>query len=129
MLWKHLTLKQASGMAAEEKAKAFLIQAGLFCVEQNFRCPQGEIDLIMKEGETFVFVEVRYRKQQEYGSPLATVTLSKQNKIVKTAALFMLQKGLLQKHAMRFDVIGFTGPLAEAEPLWIKQAFLPINRY
>ena len=107
------------GQAAEEAAAKYLQQQGLRQVESNFTTKTGEIDLIMRDAETLVFVEVRYRNTNAYGLPQATVDHHKQRKLIKTAHYY------LQTHkldvACRFDVIAISGNLRNIE--WIKNAF------
>lgn len=94
---------QNMGYQAELAAQRFLKYHGFKILHCNFRCKLGEIDIIGKENKTVVFVEVRYRKYNSYGSGAATVTRQKQKKIVKTAALY-LQRFCLDVEC-RFDVI------------------------
>ena len=73
------------GRKYEEKAAELLEKQGYFILERNYRCKQGEIDLIGKEGEYLCFIEVKYRSDLSYGSPLEAVTKAKQRKISRTA--------------------------------------------
>jgi len=109
------------GKAAEQDAYDYLIQQGLRPVEKNYSCKLGEIDLIMKDRETLVFIEVRYRTREEYGDALASVTLSKQRKIIRTAQYYLQQENLYDQIACRFDVI--TPVTATQKFHWIKDAF------
>ncbi len=108
------------GDQAETLACSHLQQTGLQLVEKNYRCKGGEIDLIMRDGESLVFVEVRFRKSSSFGSAAESVTASKQRKLI-TAASHYLQR---QRNSWpcRFDVVGITG---EHDPViqWIKDAF------
>jgi putative endonuclease len=79
----------------------------------------GEIDLIMREGETLVIVEVRFRKNATYGSALESVTVSKQAKLIATTE-FYLNTFTGDMPAIRFDVIGIVG---EGELQWVQNAF------
>lgn len=107
-----------SGQVFEDKACAFLKKQGLKLVEKNYRCRNGEIDLIMQDKNHLVFVEVRYRKNNEYGSAVETVDKSKIKKLVTTAQHYLLQNKL--DIPTRFDVIGFDASL---KPNWISNAF------
>lgn len=120
---KQLSPRQEIGMAAQAIAKAFLCKQGLRYLTQNFTCPQGEIDLIMADKETIVFIEVRYRKRADFGSALDSITRRKQLKIMKTACVYMMKEACYHTKAMRFDVISLEGSLDQAQPVWIKQAF------
>lgn len=111
------------GQLYERKAAAWLRQQGLKVTHCNVYSRYGEIDLIARHGEVMVFVEVRYRQQEKHGSPLATVTVSKQQKIRLTARHFLQKNGLTNKMPCRFDVIGITGHGRELEYRWIKNAF------
>ncbi len=87
-------------------------------MESNYRCRHGEIDLIMRDGDTLVFVEVRYRRNRDYGGAAASVGRNKIRKIVKTG-LHYLQRHHLDT-ACRFDVVAIDG---DGEPQWIQRAF------
>ena len=115
------TSKQVSGDAAEDDALTFLLQQGLVEVERNFRCKGGEIDLIMRERDTIVFVEVRKRSKNDFGGALASVTRTKQKRLIVAAQVF------LQRYRMppdcRFDVIGYDGE----QMTWLKNAVEAIS--
>ncbi len=107
------------GENAEQQACDFLTLQGLALVERNFRSPYGEIDLIMRDGETLVFVEVRYRKNAKFGGALESVTPSKQAKISATTEIYL--NALENKiPRIRFDVVGILG---DGELQWVKNAF------
>lgn len=94
--------KNNAGLAAEKIAATFLTQKGLKLVTQNYHCRYGEVDLIMKEGNTLVFIEVRLRSNSTFGNAAESITLQKQQKLIATAQHF------LQTHqdcACRFDAI------------------------
>ncbi|ASU36964.1 YraN family protein [Herbaspirillum sp. meg3] len=115
------TSKQVSGDAAEDDALAFLLKQGLIEVERNFRCKGGEIDLIMRERDTIVFVEVRKRSKSNFGGALASVTRTKQRRLIIAAQVY------LQRYRMppdcRFDVIGYDGE----QMTWLKNAVEAIS--
>lgn len=111
------------GAVAESLAAEYLTQQGLTMLSQNFRCKQGEIDLICRDDDTIVFVEVRHRSHSDYGSAGITVTRPKQLKIIKAATLFLLQQGWYNKKVVRFDIVAINGPLSAPDIEWIKQAF------
>jgi putative endonuclease len=108
-----------SGELAEQRACDFLLSHQLILVERNFRCVHGELDLIMREGETLVIVEVRFRKNAKYGSALESVTTSKQAKLIATTE-FYLNTLTSDMPAIRFDVIGISG---EGELQWVQNTF------
>ncbi|KTC68778.1 hypothetical protein Lbir_2311 [Legionella birminghamensis] len=111
----------AFGKQLEQRAVTFLSRQGLQLLESNFQCRWGEIDLIMREGLTLVFVEVRARSSSEYGGAIASITAAKRRKLTKTANYYLLAKKLQDKCAARFDVVLFEGKQLEIE--WIKNAF------
>jgi putative endonuclease len=106
------------GAQAEQQALDYLLAQGLRLVERNFRCRGGEIDLIMREGEQLVFVEVRYRRSARYGGALASVDRRKQGRLI-TAALHYLQRHRTAG-ATRFDVVALEG---ETPVQWVRNAF------
>jgi putative endonuclease len=110
-----------AGHAAELQARDYLIAQGLQWLESNYRCRFGEIDLIMRDKDYLVFVEVRARVSRLYGGAVASVSYSKQQKLIKTASSYLLSRKLHDKHPMRFDVLGFEGSSANLN--WIKNAF------
>ncbi len=108
------------GKVAEELACAFLIKQGFELITKNFYSRFGEIDLIMQDQTTLVFIEVRYRKNLAYGGAKESITPSKQIKIQKTALSYMQKKG--REVNARFDVIAITGE-DDNNIEWIKNAF------
>lgn len=109
------------GNEAETLAQRYLEQRGLSTVERNYRCKMGEIDIIMKDQDSLVFVEVRYRKQNAFGSAAESVTATKQKKIIR-AAYHYLQAHHQQNTACRFDVLAISGVQSERIE-WIPNAF------
>lgn len=107
------------GVQYEQQALAFLKAQGLLLVCQNFYCRFGEIDLIMSDDDTLVFIEVRYRKNQDYGGATASVTLQKQKKLIKTAKHYLSQ--LDNEPYCRFDVVAISEKTTQ--PQWIQDAF------
>lgn len=105
-------------------ARLHLERQGFDFITANYQCKTGEIDLIMRDREVLVFVEVRYRKETHLGNPLETVTYSKQRKLIRTAQFFLQQHFGNQWPPCRFDVIGISGEL-DNSPLieWIGNAF------
>jgi putative endonuclease len=108
------------GEQSEQLACDFLIAQGLTLVERNFRCPYGELDLIMKDGKALVIVEVRYRKNAKFGSALESVTRSKQTKIIAATEVYLNTLPNDDLMPMRFDVVGILG---EGDLQWVKNAF------
>lgn len=116
-----LLSKRAQGQHYEVAAEKHLISCGLSPIERNFLIKGGELDLIMKDGETIVFVEVRYRKSQAYGHAAETVTASKMKKLIKTATLWLSKNGLsVYSTDFRFDLVAIHQQGEQIE--WIKNA-------
>lgn len=112
------------GEKTELFAQSYLEGKGLTHIASNFHSKSGEIDLIFKEQNTLVFVEVKYRKSPAYGGPLSAVSQSKQQKLRSTAAFYMQQCGINENNtACRFDVIGLIGSMKQPEVTWLKNAF------
>jgi putative endonuclease len=101
-------LTQNTGKSAEEFAKHYLLRKGLTFIDQNYRCKYGEIDLIMRDKKITVFVEVRYRKSEHFGSGAETVDYHKQRKLLATASHYLQNNTKAAKHACRFDVISLS---------------------
>jgi putative endonuclease len=101
------TTRQAIGRHAEQLAEHYLTQQGLRLLERNFRCRSGEIDLIMTDNETVVFVEVRYRKHQSFGGAAASVDQRKQRRLL-LAAQHYLQRSNNMERLCRFDVVAIS---------------------
>lgn len=115
--------RQKRGKDAEQHALNYLVQQKLRPIQANYYCRFGEIDLIMQDGDTIVFVEVRLRSKTTFGGAAASVTPTKQNKIIKAAQLFLSQNPRLQNKNCRFDVIAYEYDAAPLHPLWYKDAF------
>ena len=113
-----------TGDDAERIAERFLTTHGLKLVARNYRCRYGEIDLIMQDCESLVFVEVRLRKplhgKVDFGGALASITTSKQAKIIATAQHYLA--GMKQLPPCRFDVVLLNG-LNVTNVEWLKGAF------
>lgn len=101
--------KRAVGAAYEDKAVEYLKSHGYFILCRNFRCRQGEIDIIAREGESLVFIEVKYRRNAKRGIPEEAVTFAKQRTICRTADYYRLQKGYGEETLCRFDVVAILG--------------------
>ncbi|NLW03871.1 MAG: YraN family protein [Pseudomonadaceae bacterium] len=117
------TNKQHLGQAAEDAAALLLQQQGLELIERNFNCKTGEIDLIFKDNEQLVFVEVRFRKNQLFGGAAASVTLAKQQKLQRAAHFYLSR--WQQPPTCRFDVMAMTFNTSQQIICenWIKNAF------
>lgn len=121
---EHLkTAKQIKGIRAEEIAKQYLENAGLTLFQSNFLCKLGEIDLIMQEKETLVFVEVRYRHSVAHGTGAETIQYYKRLRIIRAAKFFLKSKKWTNTKPCRFDVVDLSGELSNPSIRWIKSAF------
>ncbi len=112
---------QQIGRAAEEKALAYLQEKGLKLVTRNFNCRLGEIDLIMRDREYLVFIEVRSRTNTNYGGGLASITYAKKQKIIKATTYYLLKNRVHDKFPLRFDVISLDG--TSSSIVWLQDAF------
>ncbi len=121
------TLAMITGQKNERLAERFLKQKGLKLIERNYRCRAGEIDLIMADGDSLVFVEVRFRKHKKYGSASESVNLRKQQKLIKAAQYYLLAHFHSHEPACRFDVVAIDGnqtPKLSQNPIeWLPNAF------
>ena len=111
-----MTAKQAKGNAAEEAAARLLTSHGLQVVARNFRVRGGEIDLVCRDGALTVFVEVRLRTRQDYGGAAASITATKQARLILAARHWLARHG---DTICRFDAVLSDGEKME----WIKDAF------
>ena len=112
------------GRMAENLALRYLQGQKLALLERNFRSRFGEIDLIMRENDTIIFVEVRARKTTAFLHPVESITYAKQSKIRKTSEAFMQKNTVLDRLDQRFDVVTLTGSEARGMKIeWIKAAF------
>lgn len=109
--------KRSIGTFYEERACEFLQEQGIIIIQKNFRCKQGEIDIIGKDGNCIVFTEVKYRKSDDYGHAFFAVDIKKQIKICRCAACFCMKNSWVSE--FRYDVIGISDTKIE----WIKDAF------
>ncbi len=113
--------KTSQGTASEDLACRYLEDQGLILMERNYRCRVGELDLIMRDQQHLVFVEVRSRRSSRYGTPAETVTVSKQRRLIRAASYY------LQRHRFnmpcRFDIIAIIHATEKPSLQWIKNAF------
>ena len=112
-----------SGKSAETRAEEYLTQQGLSCLTRNYRCRVGEIDLVMRDGACLVFVEVRYRKNRNYGGAIESITVSKQAKIKRAAEIYMQKHPKQNYQSCRFDVVAASGDTDNLKMDWLINAF------
>ncbi len=111
--------KNNAGREAEKIAATFLQSKGLRLIAENYHCRFGEIDLVMQDGKTLVFVEVRMRSNARFGGASSSITPQKQQKLILTAQHYLQAHG---EQACRFDAILM--PTAQMEQIeWICNAF------
>ena len=110
---EHLT----KGQLAEDNALVYLEQQGLTLVERNVRYPFGEIDLIMREGQKWIFIEVKYRQSKQFGGAIQAVSQGKIARLNRAASHYMQLKQIDAQ--CRFDLVAIDGNDIQ----WITNAF------
>jgi putative endonuclease len=108
------------GALAEQWAARFLQKQGLTLIERNYRSRFGEIDLIMRDGSTLVFVEVRLRENADFGGAAASIDIRKQQRIIRTSQQYL--SGLAHAPACRFDAVLLSDAMGNGAQ-WLKNAF------
>ena len=109
------------GQQAENRALEYLESKGLRLIERNYRCKRGEIDLIMNDSGTLVFVEVRFRKNDRFGSALESIHSAKQKKIIISASHYLANHP--EDRPIRFDAVALSPSATKLEIQWVKNAF------
>lgn len=102
----------------EQLARKYLLAQGLTEVARNYRCRYGELDLIMRDRQSLVIVEVRYRQSAVFGSAAESITVRKQSRIIAATQCYLAANPV--NDAIRFDVVAVTG---NNRLEWIKNAF------
>jgi len=115
--------RRQQGRRWERAAESLLRKSGLRTVQRNFLCRRGEIDLVMLDGPVLVFVEVRYRRSDHYGSGADSVTLAKQRRIISAARHFLGCNARYCHQPCRFDVVSVGQGAGGIEMNWIRAAF------
>ena len=100
-----MRLKDAVGRFGEDVAAAHLTDAGLTLLDRNWRCPDGELDLVGREGSTLVFVEVKTRSSAAFGDPSEAVTHQKATRIHRLAARWLVEHDERGVDELRFDIV------------------------
>ncbi|WP_430387771.1 YraN family protein [Dyella sp. 20L07] len=114
---------RAAGAIFEERAGAELQRAGLKLLARNYTTRYGELDLVMLDHDTVVFVEVRHRLTSRHGDAAASVNFAKQTKLIQTAELWLAAHRQHAKRPCRFDVVSYDGPADRATMNWWRNAF------
>lgn len=113
----------AVGAYGERVACAHLVEQGMVVLDRNWRCPAGEIDLILRDGGDLVFCEVKTRRSNRFGTPAEAVDAAKARRLRRLAAQWLAQAGL-RPHAVRFDVVSvLPQPVGAAHVEHLRGAF------
>ncbi|MGM0783413.1 YraN family protein [Halomonas faecis] len=112
---------RARGSQVEQWAAEWLVARGLVLVARNQHAKGGELDLVMRDGDTLIFVEVRHRTDSRHGHPLETITAAKQRRLIKAARFYLTRNRL--SCPCRFDALAVTGKPPELDFEWIQGAF------
>jgi len=107
------------GTWAEDAAAAFLVKRGLSLIERNYRCRFGEIDLVLRDRKTLVFVEVRYRRNPDFGGAGESITTNKRKRLLRAARHYLSAHS--EFPACRFDAVLLNGDTPEVD--WVVNAF------
>lgn len=115
--------KRNTGNKYEDLACEYLLDQGCQILERNFKSKTGEIDIIIKDNDYIVFIEVKYRAGSEYGQALEAVNFTKQKKICRVSDFYRLKNNIDEYSLVRFDVIAidFNGNGAQIQ--WLQNAF------
>lgn len=114
------------GRIAEQLACNYLKNNfGMVLLDRNYRTPHGEIDLVMEDGDTMVFIEVRSRTKETFMQPLESIDHKKCMRIIRSSEYYLQRNvsNLDRLEKCRFDVVTLSGPLETARLEWIKNAF------
>jgi len=115
--------RRALGKKGEAAARAFLERRGVYILAANYACAAGEIDLIGREREAILFIEVKTRTSEAFGPPQLAVHQRKQRQIVRTAQWFLAERRMPEV-ACRFDVLAVTFMSDELPRIqWVRDAF------
>ena len=122
-LTRAATTRRADGARYEDIALAHLERAGLALIARNYHCRYGELDLVMRERDVVVFVEVRYRGASRFGDGVDSVGAAKRAKLVRAASAFLAEHPRLAGAACRFDVLAIGGGENAPSMDWRRNAF------
>jgi putative endonuclease len=109
-----------AGEAAERAAEAYLRAQGLTTLSRNYRCRFGEVDLIMQDCASVVFVEVRLRGSSAFGGALASISVAKQRRLIAAAEHYLASLSVMP--SCRFDAI-LMNKIDTTDVIWLKDAF------
>ena len=97
--------RKVLGARGEDLAVKYLKKKGYKVIERNYRCQWGEIDLVARQGDTLVFVEIKSRSSHGFGLPQEAVDRFKQDKLIEVARAYLAERRLTEDITMRFDVV------------------------
>ncbi len=117
-LWQN---SREKGLYYEKQAEQYLIQHGLKTIERNYFCKYGELDLIMRDGQTLVFVEVKFRKNALHGGANYALSKLKQQRLRRTISHYLAEKKI-SNQLMRIDYVAITGEL-NSSLNWFKNVY------
>lgn len=124
-LYHQTRTNQTSGAEAEQAACLYLERRGCTLVNRNYRSRRGEIDLIMREGNKLLFVEVRMRRHDVFGGAAGSITHAKQQKIIASARAFLHHHPHFYQLDCRFDVVTLQRHAERWQIEWLPGAFTP----
>ena len=113
----------SKGYHFEQLALKHLQQSGLQFIDKNIRFPFGELDLIVKEGEVIVFVEVKYRASIAYGGAISAISPHKRKRLEMAAKAWLQSQKTHLKKPCRFDLVAITGKATKLQIDWLKNIF------
>jgi putative endonuclease len=96
--------RKRTGALGEKLARQYLLKNGYVILQQNYRCPIGEIDIVARDGESLAFVEVRTKRSRQFGTPEESITPAKQAKLIELAESYMQEHGNSEQ-PWRIDVV------------------------
>ena len=114
--------RQSLGKQGEDYTVGLLQEAGLRLIVRNYRCPKGEMDIIARDNETLVFIEVRTRRSSYSGWGEESITQQKSQRLQAIASYYIQQQGYKSWPPMRFDVVAIRWMAENPEIKWIKAA-------
>lgn len=109
---------------AEQLACEHIQQQGWRIIGRNYHCRGGELDIIACHGLILAFIEVKYRRSKAYGGALASITLSKRQRLIKAAQTYLQQQPQFKSHRARFDLVAICGrPEQQLKLQWLPSIF------
>lgn len=122
---QHSPTTRTTGAEAEQAARHYLEQHGCTFISANYRSRRGEIDLVMRDGNRLLFVEVRMRRSDAFGGAAGSITLTKQQKIIASARAFLHHHPHFYQLDCRFDVVTLQRHAERWQIEWLPGAFTP----